>query len=170
MDGGFKQDLARGRLAELKVKMLIEDKTGLPVLLAPDEKFEDYDLRLDKRDFKGHRFETLYEVKEDFGFDRTGNVAIEYGNNGQPSGILKSKADTYVIVCGNKAHFVERNVLLHDIFTDIRDSKMENLGGEYDKPNMRGHITKGGDGNQSNIYLMRYSRLKELSKTHDLPI
>jgi hypothetical protein len=165
----FDEDLAKGRQAEERVKKFLEDKTGNPILKAPERCFKDYDLRMDMRHLPGERFEKLYEIKEDFGYDKTGNVAIEYGFNGHPSGILKSESEWYVYVCGDKATFIKRNTLLHEIMTDVLESKLENLGSEHDRPNMRGHLLRGGDNNQSLIYLMRYSRLLELGNTYNLP-
>ena len=53
------------------------------------------------------------EVKHDLQAPRTGNVAIEVAHNGDPSGILTSKATWWVIVVGRKAIIVKKDDLLN---------------------------------------------------------
>lgn len=151
----FETDLEKAKIAERKAKILIEDIKGYPVYFAPEGYYPYYDLRLDLTAEGKDRFEELFEVKNDLGYMRTGNVAIEYGYNGERSGVLKSEAGWYIIVCGDYAHFIRRNIILSDIVN-------------YALKQDRARLIKGGDDDKSDIYLMPYAELKAKSYTRKI--
>ena len=51
------------------------------------------------------------EVKEDFLWQRTGNVAVEYMQRGKPTGISSSTADYYVYKLANAFYSIKRESL-----------------------------------------------------------
>lgn len=101
MSGNFKKDLEFGRrFEEIAVDYIVEDNSKIKnVEYAPNERFPYWDLRLTYKDEKRETF----EVKVDKVCCQTGNFFIEYANNRkQPSGLLTTQADNYVLIAYNE--------------------------------------------------------------------
>ena len=81
-DDRFDIDLARGKVAENLINEI----------------------------FRGEK--VTIEVKHDFVVGRTGNVAIEYMDNNNPSGLLTSIADYYALVLAGEEYDDEVIILL----------------------------------------------------------
>ena len=144
----FQNDLDEGLAIEEQIRLLIEDKTGFMCHRAPSGVFKGYDLRLDLRSVKDSPyFERRYEVKKDRLAERTKNVAIELTHKGNPSGIVASTADYWVIVVQKAAYFIEVTTLRFEVFC-----------GTYPR-------VQGGDQMQSIIVLIPLTRLKELARS-----
>ncbi len=82
---------------------------------------------------------TKIEVKTDFGYDKTGNVAIETHYKGNPSGILKTEAEYYAIC-----------LPVDESFILVKVSKLKEL--IYSKCHK---VVKGGDNNWSTLALIK---------------
>lgn len=152
----FELDLDAGKIAEIEAARIVEDTTGNTVIWPKDDGYEPaFDFKEDLRHTDSEFFERRYEVKFDRLSKTSGNVAIEYMYKGKPSGILATRSDVYVIVYHKEgamyACFISRNVLLLELFNAIKDGATSHK------------ITKGGDGLESKLLLLKVSHLETLS-------
>ena len=115
-------------------------KTKSYVQSDPSVCFKDYDLLITMEDDT----QLKVEVKADFMGSRTGNVAVEWECNGQPSGISSTKADVWVF-------FVVYPGCMDDCYI-IPTSKLLEIS-----KNCR--TVSGGDGNRSRMLLLPTNRL-----------
>jgi hypothetical protein len=85
----FNKDLAVAVKTEDEVADFLVREFGFLILERSNRKY--YDIKAEK---KGKTY--LFEIKEDMGCKRTGNVALEFDCRGRPSGISITKADLYI--------------------------------------------------------------------------
>ena len=90
------------------------------------------------------------EVKNDIYVSASGNVAIEYEYNGNPSGIEATEAQWWAIVLDGSEYF--RNIVVF-IQTSFLKEKCEKLKG------LPHRDVKGGDNNLSRMYLVPVNEL-----------
>jgi hypothetical protein len=90
--------------------------------------------------------EVKFEVKEDFGGERTGNVAVEFECRGKPSGIAVTEADFYIYKLHTRDYGIQ--YVLHPVA--VLKKMISN--GEYFR------VVNGGDpGSNSMNYLFKYN-------------
>lgn len=101
----FEKQLAYGRAGEAYALRLINWDS---YELAPDEAFPDYDI---KTQWNGAQ--QTWEVKRDGYTKYTGNIVIEFESSGRPSGIMTTKADTYIYLVDGEptVFFIPTDVL-----------------------------------------------------------
>lgn len=111
-----------------------------------------YDLRLgneSENDLAKTLSNSTVEVKHDKAFPYTGNLYIEYGSRGKPSGISTTHADYWAYKLG------ESWVLIP---TDVLRSRLQEFKArcvEQDLPPSRTWKVRGGDSNTSLGMLLR---------------
>tara|TARA_R110002020_G_scaffold240949_7_gene454035 strand:- start:54 stop:509 length:456 start_codon:yes stop_codon:yes gene_type:complete len=88
--------------------------------------------------------ESLIEVKSDFKWQDTGNVAIEFVNYGKASGIAATKAEYWII---------ELHKTLPDGTTTVHTRLLESVTDLKEKVKNT-HIVYGGDNKASGMYLV----------------
>lgn len=94
--------------------------------------------------------EMTMEVKHDYMYSRTGNVAIEFSSRNKPSGIQSSKADVWCY-------------LLDD---EIWIARTEKIKSRVHGSTFR--VAKGGDDNTSQLYLVPLHAFKQIFKKFSL--
>jgi len=126
---GFRDDLDFGEKYQARLLDLIEFDT----YEMASGRFKDWDVKIIKDN------EAVYfEVKADKMAHRTGNIAIEYQCNKQPSGITATKADYWAyFIDETKKYYLIPTYIIQEA---IRDKK-------YNR------IVKGGDGWRAEMYL-----------------
>lgn len=87
--------------------------------------------------------EVYFEVKEDFKWNETGNVAIEYYYRGQPSGIATTTSEYYIYKLGSCFYY----------------ARVSELRARLEKDSFTRR--EGGDGCLSGLYLMSLERFQE---------
>lgn len=91
--------------------------------------------------------EEKVEVKRDFKVSETGNVAIEFGHTGKPTGITTTESDWYAIALDG-AEFEGEVVIF---ITTERLRRLVNAA--------PGRVINGGDGGKSTFKALRIDRL-----------
>jgi hypothetical protein len=134
----FQKDLKVSYKSVDKVKNLLESKGAEQLEINHDKK---YDIRFT---FNSRCF--TIEVKQDFLFQKTGNVAIEYVSRNRDSGVTTSEADIWCYVLGEEVYFCPTKRLR---------AILENT--EFRK-------VSGGDNNTSRMYLVPVKTFKEIFK------
>ena len=87
------------------------------------------------------------EVKRDFIVSSTGNIAIEYECRGQKSGIAKTEAMWWAIIC-------DGNIFAHQLILFISTKRLKEIALKYYRS---GKHTNGGDDNKSKMILVPIS-------------
>lgn len=136
----FQNDKEYGeKMQKAFCKLLI--KEGYAIQHIAEDKFPDWDIQITTG--------KTFEVKADRKARKTGNIFIETGYRGMPSGLSRTNADYFVIIIDNFAHVstVEdtmRFVLHHPRKTFIQKAGDDGLSqgylineGEYKPKNMR---------------------------------
>lgn len=104
-------------------------------------KFKDWDIRI-----KHNNEDIFFEVKCDRKAQETGNIAIEFECNGEPSGITATKADYWI-------HFIYNRPWYYMIPIDeLRKAINEK---KYTR------TVRGGDGFRANMYLFPMNQFDE---------
>lgn len=143
----FKEDLAKANKTEEELGLLMCETFGLKILEYNNDNRYDIKFRLPN----GTSMTT--EVKEDFTCARTGNIGLEYSCRGKDSGIVTSKADTYLY----KAHQRDGSAV-NLLMTTKRLKQLV-----QDKRYFR--TVNGGDpGSNSLNYLFKYEVIKDISR------
>ena len=133
----FEEDLKVAQKTELEVARFMRDKYNAEIL-GFNSDFR-YDFRMNYKDK-----EVKVEVKEDFGTQDTGNVAVEYKCRGKASGITTTQADVYLY----KIHLP--NQLTTKVMLSTNKLK------EMIKTKQYHRIVKGGDkGSNTMMYLFK---------------
>lgn len=140
--GNFSVDLKKGNFCEKRVAFLLK-RRGNTILRFNNDKNFDFIYRTKEGEI------LTAEVKVDYMFEKTGNVAIEYKCNGKPSGVTASRADYWWYKLGDEYYPVELPVL-----------RMKLIQGDYRR-------TWGGDNNLACMYLVP---IKEFKKIFDSPL
>jgi len=143
----FHKDLSRAIETERHVALIIAKALSCEAIeFRNDNK---YDVAF-KRNKDGSIF--TVEIKEDFGANRTGNIAIEYSCRGKDSGITVSQADFYLYKVHTSSgikHFMMRTETLKRA---IREKKFF-------------RSVNGGDkGSNSLCYLFKVFEIEKISK------
>jgi signal recognition particle subunit SEC65 len=139
----FSQDYAVARETEKEIENILENR-GYTVLEFCNDKR--YDLLLEKNGRK-----VAVEIKEDFTCEKTGNVGLEFGCRGKPSGISTTEADFYIY----KVH-TPKGVIVVSISTKTLRKMIEDC--QYHR------IVSGGDeGSNSRNYLFRLDKFLQYS-------
>lgn len=86
-----------------------------------------------------------YELKTDYKSEETGNIAIEYRFKDKLSGAFKSEATYFVIELKTEYLIINRNEFVHWVVKNYRNFIS----------------TKGGDNNNSSLFLVKLKELKE---------
>ena len=89
----FKKDLKDGELIEIKLENYLKKK--YPSTYRTKGYFKEYDIAVPEKDIK-------IEFKRDIGSTKTDNFFIEYECNNNPSGIVTTKADYWVVYTGKE--------------------------------------------------------------------
>jgi hypothetical protein len=84
-----------------------------------------------------------YELKTDYLFEKTGNVAIEYRYKGNPSGLFSSVANYFVIEIPKSYIVIERKLFIEWLREHHQELKK----------------VYGGDNNQSQLILIKPSQI-----------
>jgi hypothetical protein len=90
--------------------------------------------------------EFTIEIKHDYMYHKTGNVAIEFESRGKPSGISTSTASLWGYILGKEFYVINTNAL--------RKFLKENSF----------RTVKGGDDNTSRLYLIPFERFGVFKK------
>ena len=134
----FNNDLKKGQIYEAKATEYFDYNK----VFFPKGNFSDYDFILDDK--------IKVEVKSDCMASKTGNLAIEYKCNGNPSGIYATKADWYV-------YFINHSD--HDEVYKIPTEKLIEVCKGYGKK------ASGGDGGKSRMYLLNKALINDYITT-----
>lgn len=114
-----------------------------------------YDLQLSQAKLNERRVRQMFEVDrlelieckdETWQWRRTGHVAIEFENDGKPSGILTTEADHWV----HTLHADDGTVLVSHVFP------LASLRRLFQKHVEAGHIREGGDNGRTRMVLIPY--------------
>ena len=97
----------------------------------------------------------LVEVKADFMFTRTNNIAIEFHSRGKPSGISTTRAHLYMIMLEKKVEDVKIQYLLVVPVEKLKESIERK---EYFKI----HTNSGDSGSSTQIYLYKFDDMLKL--------
>jgi hypothetical protein len=134
----FSRDLKQGQLYEEKARGLFKYKKWGRV----EGYFKDYDFWLLAGDKKSY-----FEVKSDKLAAITGNLCIEYGYKGNPSGITATKADYYIYyVLHTDSGTVRGKIIGEDVYI-IPVAELREIAGGC-------RSVMGGDGKHSKLYLV----------------
>lgn len=134
----FRKDLPIAKETEKEIALMLEKEYNAEIL--EFENTNKYDI---KACIKGE--EVTFEVKEDFTCERTGNIGLEFGCRGKPSGIETSQADFYIYKIHTKDYGIK--YVIHKV------SEIKRM--IADKEYFR--IVNGGDiGSNSMNYLFKY--------------
>jgi hypothetical protein len=90
------------------------------------------------------------EIKHDYLYNKTGNIAIEYVSRYKQSGISTSKADIWCYILGNEAYMITKNKLVNF----IKNNSFKKVS--------------GGDNQTSELYLIPVKKFKESCKVYQL--
>lgn len=141
----FEDDLKTGHRAEAYIlKQLKEFDPTVKRLATGYEKNHNelgYDIAGD---------EATYEVKYDITSKQTGNVAIEYMNNGKPSGISTTKADYWVYVY-HLDNWVWQMMYVEEFKRQLKENNFQRK--------------TGGDGNKSSLLIIPVRAFAKLAYT-----
>jgi len=146
-----KGDIDDEKIVEKEIAEMLTAETGNPFVMSPDRQFYEYDFRLDTRHLDSPFFEIRYEVKDDKAGITSGNVAIEYKNGKNISGIFASQSDFYIIIIGRVVYIIPRNAILYEIFRMLC----------HEREKVR--IVNGGDYGKSRMFLLPISTIKEMA-------
>lgn len=134
----FKKDLSIAKKTEAEVAGHLARIYTATIISFDDTNKYDFLLKKDGRLFK-------MEVKEDFMCQKTGNVGLEFGCRGKPSGIETSEADYYIY----KVHTKDQGVVY--VMHSTKTLKQMIVDKRYSR------IVSGGDpGSNSMNYLFKY--------------
>ena len=153
----FNKDILVARTTEDQIIQYLTQKQDMEFLCKVEDDSEarlsDYDIKMKINKF--NKIITI-EIKEDFLCRKTGNVGVEYGCRGKPSGIMTSKSDFYVY----KVHEPENKIGLYAINTNrLKDMIKENL---YFRK-----VVGGDPGSNSKNYLFKLKVIKDNFKLLD---
>jgi len=137
LKGTMETDLKRGHKGEAIAIRYLEERLSAHQVFQVDGYFPPYDLFAVFQNGK----ELRVEVKIDYKCATTGNIAIEYRHNSGFSGVIRSKADMYIIIAKGKLLAMDKEYLL--AFLGCEDFR------EVD----------GGDGDKSTFILVPFDRL-----------
>ena len=134
----FRKDLPIAKETEKEVAGLIEKVYGAEIIGFENTNKYDFSARINGKEY-------TFEVKEDFTCEKTGNIGLEFGCRGKPSGIETSQADFYIYKIHTKDFGIQ--YVIHKV--DTLKTLIEN------KAYFR--IVNGGDiGSNSMNYLFKY--------------
>ena len=132
----FQEDLMNSQQSVAKVVRFLLSVGASDVSYCTDNRF-DLKFFLDGREY------TL-EVKEDFLWEETGKVALEYHSRGKDSGLRTSKADLWCYVIGEDLYF--------SLLSRLKQAIEENI-----------YLRRiGGDNNTSLLILMTLHEFKQV--------
>jgi len=135
----FRKDLPVAKETEKEVAKLLEEHYGVNILSFGDTGAYDILALIKGKEIK-------LEVKEDFMCGDTGNVALEFGCRGKPSGIETTEADFYIY----KLHM--SNSCIHYVMQSTKLIREKIACSQYLRK------VKGGDkGSNSMNYLFKYN-------------
>ena len=150
----FEKDVRYARELEVTVIGYVCENYGFSIVHRNFGKYYDFKL---KRCSDGAEF--AFELKGDYQFAKTGNIAIEYESRLEPSGISVTRADYYIY-----------HVFLEDDYSIdflMPVGKLKNLVSEkkYTK------IVNGGDsGSNTKFYLFPLDVIRPISKIMKLTL
>ena len=144
----FVKCLQLGKECEKTFMRYLVDYPGMISIELAQWKFKDWDIKMKTKDK-----EITYEVKSDRKSEDTWNCCIECMYKGEPSWVYASKADYIVYYTWKKWWMQERWKLL--ILLN----------------NIEKEVVSGGDGNRSELYLIKLELLPQLfEEIPELPI
>lgn len=109
----FKQDLAQSEIGVNKLVAHLKSKGVTDVELCDTKEYDvAYTTANNKR--------ITLEVKEDFRYTQTGNVAIEYEQRGKPTGISVSSADYYVYKLSENFYSIKCSTLKENLKQSVK--------------------------------------------------